>query len=1229
MKAYRHLLTFLLVLQLETPVRTQTWDLITSANSNLQPAEIRGLYGGRTPALMYALHPRAISRFNGRWQYFADTTFGRSAQGGENHVLYFDRNGSGLWIGRDQGLFFASNSSLALTPPTADNVTKTYFSETPAPNVYAIYRDNRQTLWIGTGRGLFRYAPQLQWQLTRQSTVLKSLAAPTRITSEVYSIVEDPRSELLLLGTSRGIVLINSAGDSLRSFVADAIQPRTLSLYTSRNGWVWAATPVGLYVATIPSQLNFTRVCTPPDNKSRNCVPKFITAVTQDYSDAIWAVTSEPARVYRYRNLTDADPLQWNPDVFPCQASDPFPCAAKWPAEITDTAGFNSLSVDRAGFVWISSPKQGLLRYNMLWETINLTDPAIGLPSNFVRTLYWSSIDRSLYVGTSTGAAKRDTNGTWTLIPRPNRCSSVYSFWHDPAGFLLMGISQCGGPNLVGYDGRRSLTLDCAGCRTPTSADSWYNSIVRLPNDSLWLAGQTNLWTTRVDSITQIIRLTSLLSSLGLSSQKFNTLLLQDKKFVWIGTSNSGLIRYNLLTRRVDVRRNFVGKFDSPTVLSLHLDKKDTLWIGTRFGLTRLGPPYDVSPWVHVNDTRDSVNFVFADTIGGIWFDDKLGVAHYGREAGITKFPQGEGPANQEVRAGLRLLKKGRESYWFGTEAGVSVFLGDLIPPETTILPPSSPDPSFKFMLPNMVLLPSSTLFVQYDGGDNFSPNNRLSFRTKLMRIKDRDTTFVQQKSFSSDRAEQLFFAESGLYLYEVQARDQSGNLDPKPASLIIDAELDAPSVVITQPALMPNATPWVPRKLVVKGSIEDADLDSFRVEVIKLRTGTNQKDSLFAVFISKRARRDSVLASIRDSTLYEFDVSPLDETKIRIRVTAVDKLQHSRRDSVEARVDAVSPRLEILEPKDSTQVSVNIPIRYGTIEKHPKQLQYVIKTPLTENKGELPVAANDTLFYIIPLDIVLGKYQLKFSFSDQAGNVVEDSLDVFHVKTATASTSQVRRSQDNLVEVHLPPGPNPVDILISPAAASYADTARMGKLEPHSRAYLIAPDTVGFGREAALTFVVQNLPAEPKRLTIFRREEKTWKAIGGRFSTETGRLLLRAGIKHGGIYLAATGATEKFQPGNLTCLPRLFSPDRYQPSPFTEVAFTLERESPVSIHIFNAAGRRVKTLVRDGEMMPPGRHPVQWDGRDDGGERLRSGVYIVVVKTAAFTETKTVVIQN
>jgi hypothetical protein len=53
------------------------------------------------------------------------------------------------------------------------------------------------------------------------------------------------------------------------------------------------------------------------------------------------------------------------------------------------------------------------------------------------------------------------------------------------------------------------------------------------------------------------------------------------------------------------------------------------------------------------------------------------------------------------------------------------------------------------------------------------------------------------------------------------------------------------------------------------------------------------------------------------------------------------------------------------------------------------------------------------------------------------------------------------------------------------------------------------------------------------------------------------------------------------------------------------------ERGSPVRVEvvIFDAKGRPVRTLLRD--RMVPGRHAVIWDGRDDAGRPVASGVYV------------------
>ena len=66
-------------------------------------------------------------------------------------------------------------------------------------------------------------------------------------------------------------------------------------------------------------------------------------------------------------------------------------------------------------------------------------------------------------------------------------------------------------------------------------------------------------------------------------------------------------------------------------------------------------------------------------------------------------------------------------------------------------------------------------------------------------------------------------------------------------------------------------------------------------------------------------------------------------------------------------------------------------------------------------------------------------------------------------------------------------------------------------------------------------------------------------------------------------------------------------------PNPFNSaVVFGFDVASPsaVELSVYDALGRRVRALVR--EPMPAGHHARQWDGRDDLGRAVASGVYLV-----------------
>jgi hypothetical protein len=61
--------------------------------------------------------------------------------------------------------------------------------------------------------------------------------------------------------------------------------------------------------------------------------------------------------------------------------------------------------------------------------------------------------------------------------------------------------------------------------------------------------------------------------------------------------------------------------------------------------------------------------------------------------------------------------------------------------------------------------------------------------------------------------------------------------------------------------------------------------------------------------------------------------------------------------------------------------------------------------------------------------------------------------------------------------------------------------------------------------------------------------------------------------------------------------------------SPRTTIRFDLKRAGEASLTIYDVTGRRVATLLRGA--LQAGPHDVQWNGRDDNGNLLRSGVYL------------------
>jgi len=87
---------------------------------------------------------------------------------------------------------------------------------------------------------------------------------------------------------------------------------------------------------------------------------------------------------------------------------------------------------------------------------------------------------------------------------------------------------------------------------------------------------------------------------------------------------------------------------------------------------------------------------------------------------------------------------------------------------------------------------------------------------------------------------------------------------------------------------------------------------------------------------------------------------------------------------------------------------------------------------------------------------------------------------------------------------------------------------------------------------------------------------------------------------------------------------PSEFDLSQNYPNPFnptTKIEFTLARSGFVTLQVYDVLGREVRTLVS--EELSSGYKSVIWDGKNDDGEEVASGVYFYQLKVGDFSEPK------
>lgn len=117
----------------------------------------------------------------------------------------------------------------------------------------------------------------------------------------------------------------------------------------------------------------------------------------------------------------------------------------------------------------------------------------------------------------------------------------------------------------------------------------------------------------------------------------------------------------------------------------------------------------------------------------------------------------------------------------------------------------------------------------------------------------------------------------------------------------------------------------------------------------------------------------------------------------------------------------------------------------------------------------------------------------------------------------------------------------------------------------------------------------------------------------------------LRAGAQRAqSNYRQATPVEDDFDPA----LPRAYQLEQNYPNPFnpiTEINFSLDRTQSVRLEVFNSLGQHITTLID--EPRTAGSHTVYWNGSDQNGQIVATGVYFYRLTVGNTSETRKMVL--
>lgn len=581
-----------------------------------------------------------------------------------------------LWLGAMCVLFFAPPGICQITEKTFNHLTVD--EGLSQSSVYAITQDIRGFMWFGTRDGLNRYDSRKVVVYQNQPGNKHSLASNT-----INSLLLDKQGRLWI-GTTKGLALYRPEQDDFQRISAGGVSAHGLpdstinSLLEDHQQRIWVATQRGLYrlQANNPDRIE---KLTDVTQDHHNLNDQHVRIVFEDQKRDLWVGTAggltklHPTSSGKFQlthyYLKPTDSLYHNA-----------------------TNGINTIAEDRLGRLWIGTEGNGIALFDKRMGRVVSWNPIAGLDlsTQTIRTIqpggkgdFWVGTMSGLYIVAQDGSLFQALTNQ-PIDPSSLGDNSVRSVFRDRDGSFWVG-SYYGGVDLYSPLARQFGSfrpLDQQG-RTPFKIAG--PLLPASTSNQLWLGTEDRgLFLINADKSIARHYTHDSKNNQSLTNDKVKCLLNDGSKGLWIGTIKG--LNY------LDFRRQKITQYrhephnphslPNDRIYDLKRDAQGTLWVVTNLGgLCRFDPKtqsFEKLPLGSISPGSSNLISLLIDTKATMWVGTTNGLFQKkpGQETFVRFVHDDNDTTSISVSYVSCFLEDRQHRLWIGTrDGGLNVLL--------------------------------------------------------------------------------------------------------------------------------------------------------------------------------------------------------------------------------------------------------------------------------------------------------------------------------------------------------------------------------------------------------------------------------------------------------------------------------------------------------------------------------------------------------------------------